>query len=188
MIATGSRHKFVGALGHTSEDETGLIYMRARWMDPSLGRFISEDAARDGANWFEYCRGNPVNAVDPDGTAGIGLANLEYVLYAMQYVGGLSFAQRLVLLTGSPSRIFLMLMDMSNLLAARSKGDVEMAALVEGMAAEGEFIGGSFNAQAAANHIAAKGYLTEAIHCAFGAAGLRVLAAIVEIEAGGFPW
>jgi len=62
-----SRHKFVGSLGHTSEDETGLIYMRARWMDPSLGRFISEDSARDGANWFEYCRGNPVNAVDPDG-------------------------------------------------------------------------------------------------------------------------
>jgi len=62
-----SRHKFVGSLGHTSEDETGLIYMRARWMDPVLGRFISEDPARDGANWFEYCRGNPVNAVDHDG-------------------------------------------------------------------------------------------------------------------------
>jgi len=36
-----SRHKFVGSLGHTSEDETGLIYMRARWMDPALGRRIS---------------------------------------------------------------------------------------------------------------------------------------------------
>ena len=67
MIATGSRHKFVGSLGHTSEDETGLIYMRARWMDPALGRFISEDPARDGANWFEYCRGNPVNLVDRTG-------------------------------------------------------------------------------------------------------------------------
>jgi len=36
-----SRHKFVGSLGHTSEDETGMIYMRARWMDPALGRRIS---------------------------------------------------------------------------------------------------------------------------------------------------
>jgi RHS repeat-associated protein len=62
-----SRHKFVGSLGHTSEDETGLIYMRARWMDPSLGRFVSEDPARDGSNWLECSRGNPVNAVDPDG-------------------------------------------------------------------------------------------------------------------------
>jgi len=25
-----SKHKFVGSLGHTSEDETGLVYMRAR--------------------------------------------------------------------------------------------------------------------------------------------------------------
>jgi len=64
------RHKFVGSLGHTSEDETGLIYpgfarvfdMRARWMDPALGRFISEDPARDGANWFEYCRRRPVRS------------------------------------------------------------------------------------------------------------------------------
>jgi RHS repeat-associated protein len=62
-----SRHRFVGSLGHTSDDETGLIYMRARWMDPSLGRFISEDPARDGSNWLECSRGNPVNAVDPDG-------------------------------------------------------------------------------------------------------------------------
>jgi len=62
-----SRHKCVGSLGHTSEDATGVVYMRARWMDPALGRFISEDPARDGANWFEYCRGNPVNAVDRDG-------------------------------------------------------------------------------------------------------------------------
>ncbi len=86
-----SRHKFVGSLGHTSEDETGLIYMRARWMDPSLGRFISEDPARDGANWFEYCRGNPVNLVDEDGRApveswclywaGVTTAALAVLLY-----------------------------------------------------------------------------------------------------------
>jgi len=80
VIATGSRHKFVGALGHTSEDETGLIYMRARWMDPSLGRFISEDPARDGANWFEYCRGNPVNAVDPDGCSTTALGWIVWLV------------------------------------------------------------------------------------------------------------
>ncbi len=28
-----SKHKFVGGLGHTSEDETGLVYMRARYYD-----------------------------------------------------------------------------------------------------------------------------------------------------------
>jgi hypothetical protein len=29
-----SKHKFVGSLGHTSDDETGLVYMRARGSSP----------------------------------------------------------------------------------------------------------------------------------------------------------
>jgi len=87
VIATGSRHKFVGALGHTSEDETGLIYMRARWMDPSLGRFISEDPARDGANWFEYCRGNPVNLLDRDGRSPDGTVSAGDVIRLLVYSG-----------------------------------------------------------------------------------------------------
>ena len=45
---SGTKHKWVGALGHPSEDETGLVYMRARYMDPALGRFVSEDPERDG--------------------------------------------------------------------------------------------------------------------------------------------
>ncbi len=62
------KHAFVGNLGHTTEPDTGgLVYMRARWMDPVTGRFLSEDPARDGANWFGYCGGDPVNAVDRDG-------------------------------------------------------------------------------------------------------------------------
>src|SRR5262249_1956093 len=36
-----SKHGFVGQLGHFSDDETGLIYMRARYYDPALGRFVS---------------------------------------------------------------------------------------------------------------------------------------------------
>jgi RHS repeat-associated protein len=62
-----SKHKFVGSLGHPSEDETGLIFMRARYMDPAVGRFISEDPGRDGANWFDYASGNPVTREDPSG-------------------------------------------------------------------------------------------------------------------------
>ena len=63
-----SKHAFVGNLGHTTEPDTGgLVYMRARWMDPVTGTFLSEDPARDGANWFAYCGGDPVNRVDADG-------------------------------------------------------------------------------------------------------------------------
>jgi RHS repeat-associated protein len=41
--------------------------MRARWMDSALGRSISEDPARDGANWLEYCGSSPVAYADPEG-------------------------------------------------------------------------------------------------------------------------
>jgi RHS repeat-associated protein len=57
-------------LGH-QEDETGFIYMRARYYEPTTGRFISEDPARDGVNWYLYADGNPVNRVDADGKEAI---------------------------------------------------------------------------------------------------------------------
>ena len=62
-----SRHGFSGSLGHTGENETGLIYMRARYMDPVVGRFVSEDPERSGKNWFEYASSNPVTSVDRSG-------------------------------------------------------------------------------------------------------------------------
>jgi RHS repeat-associated protein len=64
-----SKHKFVGCLGHMSEDETGLIYMRARYMDPVTGRFISEDPGYQGLNWYAYANGNPVGMIDSGGRA-----------------------------------------------------------------------------------------------------------------------
>ncbi len=66
---SGTKHKFVGSLGHPSEDETGLVYMRARYMDPVTGRFLSEDPAADGNNWYIYCRNSPVILSDPSGLA-----------------------------------------------------------------------------------------------------------------------
>ena len=68
--STGQRtsaHGFVGSLGHTSEDNTGLIYMRARYMDSVLGRFVSEDPTGNGLNWYIYCGNDPVNYNDASG-------------------------------------------------------------------------------------------------------------------------
>lgn len=62
--ATDSKHHFVGSIGHTTEPSTGgLIYMRARWYDPATGRFVSEDRARDGVNWYAYCGNSPVTSL-----------------------------------------------------------------------------------------------------------------------------
>jgi RHS repeat-associated protein len=50
-------------------DATGLYYFGARYYDPEVGLFISEDPSQDGLNWYEYCRANPLKYVDPDGRA-----------------------------------------------------------------------------------------------------------------------
>ena len=39
----------------------------ARYYNPVNGRFLSEDPARDGYNWYVYCDDNPVSRVDPTG-------------------------------------------------------------------------------------------------------------------------
>ena len=62
-----TRQGFVGGLGHETDDETGLVYMRARYYDPGVGRFTSEDPSQAGMNWFAYCIDNPVNYVDESG-------------------------------------------------------------------------------------------------------------------------
>ena len=42
-------------------------YLRARYYDSSIGRFITEDPAKDGLNWYVFCRNNPVMFVDRNG-------------------------------------------------------------------------------------------------------------------------
>jgi RHS repeat-associated protein len=53
--------------GKQVDADTGLYYFNARWYDAELGRFVTEDPARDGSNWYEYCGNNPLKYTDPDG-------------------------------------------------------------------------------------------------------------------------
>ncbi len=55
--------------GEYFDAETGQIYLRNRYYDPSTGRFISEDPVMDGLNWYVYCGNNPVIFIDPLGLA-----------------------------------------------------------------------------------------------------------------------
>ncbi len=56
--------------GREPDTATGLIYYRARWYDPRIGRFISEDPigfAAGDANLSRYVGNSTPNAVDPSG-------------------------------------------------------------------------------------------------------------------------
>jgi len=72
---------YVGTLG-VETDATGLLFMRNRYYDPQLGRFIQRDPiglSGGDANWYRYCGNEPVGNADPNGlvrvrsvVAGIG--------------------------------------------------------------------------------------------------------------------
>jgi len=59
--------------GHIKDDATGLTYMQARYMDPVIGRFLSNDPvgfsvdAPQMFNRYSYTLNDPVNATDPTG-------------------------------------------------------------------------------------------------------------------------
>ncbi|MCT4618890.1 MAG: hypothetical protein N4A62_05825 [Marinisporobacter sp.] len=59
--------------GEIYDKETGLYYLRARYYDPTIGRFISEDSYEGqvtnplSLNLYTYCYNNPLMHVDPSG-------------------------------------------------------------------------------------------------------------------------
>jgi len=54
--------------GYTGEwtDQNDLVHLRARYLDPATGNFISLDPM-ETANRYGYVGGNPINRVDPSG-------------------------------------------------------------------------------------------------------------------------
>jgi RHS repeat-associated protein len=86
--------KYVGQFGVMAESN-GLYYMRARYYDPQVGRFISEDPLGfDGGdvNLYVYASNNPVMLVDPLGlwTVGIGITmSFQFGAVNLNFSGGL---------------------------------------------------------------------------------------------------
>ncbi len=77
--------------GREFDEESGLFFYRARYYDPTVGRFISSDpiGLAGGLNRYAYVDNNPVNVTDPTGecpwcvAAGIGaLTDLTVQLYS----------------------------------------------------------------------------------------------------------
>ena len=65
------KQQYCANLGHRADDETGFIYMRARYYEPSTARFLSEDLSHEGCNWYRYASNNPVSLADASGADGI---------------------------------------------------------------------------------------------------------------------
>jgi RHS repeat-associated protein len=57
--------------GREWDSETGLYFYRARYIDASIGRFISEDPIRfaAGVDFYRYAMNNPTRLTDPTGFA-----------------------------------------------------------------------------------------------------------------------
>jgi RHS repeat-associated protein len=72
----------VGFTGHKFDTDLGLSYMQARYYDPVIGRFYSNDpvdvmehligeAGVQGFNRYAYANNNPYKYTDPDGKSGV---------------------------------------------------------------------------------------------------------------------
>jgi RHS repeat-associated protein len=66
-LGTRNKYKFAG---EPVDPNTGLTFLRARFYDPSLGRFLSRDSTSgplQAGSTYLYAAGNPSRFVDPNG-------------------------------------------------------------------------------------------------------------------------
>ena len=68
--------------GEQYDPDLGLYYLRARYYNPSTGRFLSVDPLADeGQRRYQYAAANPVDGMDPNGSE----AYIEYALLPHNY-------------------------------------------------------------------------------------------------------
>jgi RHS repeat-associated protein len=81
-----THHRFTG---HYLDDDSGLYYMKARFYDPRLGRFVQPDTlfldqpqlclkSVLECNLYSYARNNPLKFTDPDGKDAVYIAFPDY--------------------------------------------------------------------------------------------------------------
>ena len=71
-------HNRILYTGQQHDQVTRQYYLRARYYNPVVGRFLQEDVYRgDGLNLYAYCENNPVVYYDPSG----------YALEPISYIG-----------------------------------------------------------------------------------------------------
>ncbi|WP_426212032.1 RHS repeat-associated core domain-containing protein [Massilia sp. TWP1-3-3] len=94
--STGQSANKFGYTGHQMDKESGLIYFKARYYDPELGRFITEDPFE--GNWqtplslhhYLYAYGNPAVYVDSDGHSATAVGGIAGFFWGFgQMAGGM---------------------------------------------------------------------------------------------------
>jgi RHS repeat-associated protein len=68
--------------GEYYDTESGYTYLRARYYDSAIGRFVSEDPAMDGYNWYVYAANNPIMYRDPSGNVIDTIWDIGSALYS----------------------------------------------------------------------------------------------------------
>ena len=61
---------YAASSGYQEDGDSGLRLLGHRYYDPTTGRFLTRDPAKDGRNWYAYVDGNPLRSVDPTGLNG----------------------------------------------------------------------------------------------------------------------
>jgi len=116
--------RYCANVGHKQDDESGLIYMRARYYEATSGRFISEDPSHSGANWARYCNNDPINQTDATGR------DSYLMLLAAFGVLGLGIAAMIQADAGNiPGAIVMFTLAMAVAAIAESHSNIPLAAL-----------------------------------------------------------
>ena len=76
IASSGTAINPIQYIGREFDKETNLYFNRARYYDPNIGRFMSEDPVgfAGGMNFYGYSFNSPVNLRDPSGRSAVGLA------------------------------------------------------------------------------------------------------------------
>ncbi len=94
--STGNPFKFGGGNGCQTGADIGLVLMGHRYYDTRIGRFISQDPAGDGDNWYAYADNDPIDEVDPDGLFSQGMPSTDQTMshdLMIGFMGGFEFGE-----------------------------------------------------------------------------------------------